>query len=281
LNHQIPPTLTTDAQYWVLNGKPRDYLYTGERLDQAKAYTRQFEVSQDVWDFVEAGIVLQTEQRVASSITSTIRHDLRGILNTITGFSRIILKGIHGPLAPDHAQDVTAIHDGGHRLQDFLDVMIENAKLAVGEVELQAETIDLVEMVEQLLDKVRQERAQQSLPTGVIFAAQSNLSGIKGDRYHTRLAFQCLLGVVSAQETPMPMIDITQDDDWIQISCSNCLLREDEIDEIEGTTYKIFPHPLQIARRLVQMQGWHFSIQPEAGESYEICLNFPIPTYDD
>lgn len=270
--------LMADAGRWVANGRNRSDLYTNELLNQAKEFTRLNEVTQDVWDFVEAGIVLQTEQRVARSITSAIRHDMRGILDTVTGFSKIILKGIHGPLAPDHAQDVTAIHEGGRRLRDFLDVMIENAKLEVGEIKLEDETINLVDLVEQTMEKVKQERAQRSLPTGVILAAQSNLPDIEGDRYHTRLALQCLLEVVAAQDTSMPMIDMTQDTDWIQISCSNCLLREDEIDEIQGATYKIFPHPLQLTRRLVQMQGWSFSIQPEAGESYEISLNFPILT---
>jgi hypothetical protein len=269
-------TLLSDVQRWAANGRSRDDLYTSEQLNRAKDFTRLNEVSQDVWDFIEAGIVFQAEQRVASSITPTIRHDMRGFLDTVTGFSRIILKGIHGPLAPEHARDVMAIHEGGRRLRDFLDVMVENAKLEVGEVTIEVEAIDLIELVEQTMEKVKQGRAQHSLPTEVVVAAQSNLPEVEGDRYHTRLALQCLFEVVAAQDTPMSIVDVTQDTDRIQISCSDCMLREDEIDEIQGAAYKVFPHPLQLARRLIQKQGGGFSIQPEAGDGYEISLGFPL-----
>ncbi len=276
MEYQFVQMLLTDVGQWVANGRRRCDLYTDELLDQAKEFVRLNEVSRDVWDFVEAGIVFQTEQRIASSITSIIRHDMRGVLDTIIGFSRIILKGIHGPLAPDHAQDVTAIHQGGRRLQDFLDIMIENSKLENGEIKLQSEPINLIELVDQLMEKVKHERAQRSLRTGVIVAAQSDLADVMGDRYYTRLALQCLLVVMAAQDQSVPMIDVIQDDDGIQISCSNCMFREGEIDEIQGAGYKIFPHPLQLTRRLMQMQGWDFSIQPEGDDSYEIRLDHPI-----
>ncbi|MCZ7545272.1 MAG: hypothetical protein M5R40_17900 [Anaerolineae bacterium] len=59
-------------------------------------------------------------------------HDFRTPLNSIIGFSRVILKGIDGPINDVQAEDLTSVHDGGQQLLAMFNEVIDMAKLETG-----------------------------------------------------------------------------------------------------------------------------------------------------
>ncbi len=81
--------------------------------------------------------------RLKSQFLANMSHDLRTPLNSIIGFSRVILKGIDGPLTEVQSQDLTSINSAGqHRLgliNDILDVV----RIEAGKMELVFDDVDL------------------------------------------------------------------------------------------------------------------------------------------
>lgn len=83
-------------------------------------------------------------------------HDLRTPLNSIIGFSRVILKGIDGPINDVQAEDLTSVHDGGQQLLAMLNEVIDMAKLETGRVELSPRRLEnLGEILADTANRVR------------------------------------------------------------------------------------------------------------------------------
>ena len=59
---------------------------------------------------------------------SDMGHDLKTPINAITGFSRVILKGIDGPITEFQQQDLTSIYEGGKKLLTMIDDIFQVAK---------------------------------------------------------------------------------------------------------------------------------------------------------
>lgn len=66
-----------------------------------------------------AGLYTGKSRRVARfnlTVTSQMGHDLKTPINAITGFSRVILKGIDGPVTDFQREDLVSIYEAGQRL---------------------------------------------------------------------------------------------------------------------------------------------------------------------
>jgi signal transduction histidine kinase len=78
------------------------------------------------------------------SITS---HDMRAPLNAIMGFSRVILKGIDGPLTEFQEQDLTAVYEGGQKLLGFINDVFNIERIEVDVLDVEAKDFDLAGLV--------------------------------------------------------------------------------------------------------------------------------------
>jgi signal transduction histidine kinase len=67
-----------------------------------------------------------------ANVLASFAHDLRSPLNAVIGFSRIILKGIDGPLSEMQAADLEAIHANGKTMLEMVDSLIDLAKAEAG-----------------------------------------------------------------------------------------------------------------------------------------------------
>jgi signal transduction histidine kinase len=67
-----------------------------------------------------------------AEIVASIAHDLRSPLNAVIGFSRVMLKGIDGPLSEMQATDLQAIYANGQAMLEMVDDLIDVAKAEAG-----------------------------------------------------------------------------------------------------------------------------------------------------
>ena len=67
-----------------------------------------------------------------AKIVASIAHDLRSPLNAVIGFSRVMLKGIDGPLSEMQATDLQAVYANGQAMLEMVDDLIDLAKAESG-----------------------------------------------------------------------------------------------------------------------------------------------------
>jgi two-component system cell cycle sensor histidine kinase PleC len=85
-----------------------------------------------------------------SAFLANMSHELRTPLNAILGFSEIISSQAFGPQASDRYRDyANDIHESGRYLLDMINSLLDVAKIEAGKLELDVESIDAVEVLEQ------------------------------------------------------------------------------------------------------------------------------------
>lgn len=104
-------------------------------LVNARAYERERQAAQQ----------LEDNEAFKARFLANMSQELRGPLNSILGFSRLMLKGFDGPLSEEQAADVQRIHGNSEHLLDLI-----NDILAISEI--QAGTLDLISHAVNLQD---------------------------------------------------------------------------------------------------------------------------------
>ncbi|MBX7083074.1 MAG: HAMP domain-containing histidine kinase [Nannocystaceae bacterium] len=77
--------------------------------------------------------------RLKSQFLANMSHDLRSPLNSILGFSELLLSGIDGQLAGEQREIVETIYNSGRELLQEIDDILDAAKIDAGRLELHAE----------------------------------------------------------------------------------------------------------------------------------------------
>ncbi len=100
--------------------------------------------------WLQVGFFMGKAQRAARfnmDAMSKMGHDLKTPINAITGFSRVILKGIDGPITEFQQQDLTSIYDAGKKLLDMINDVFETAKSDAAKTELYDTLFDVADLL--------------------------------------------------------------------------------------------------------------------------------------
>ena len=135
----------------------------------------------------------ETANRTKGEFLANMSHELRTPLNAIIGFSEIMANEILGPLGSEqykgYCNDVT---DSARHLLVLINGILDAAKIDAGQMTLDEETVDTVELV-QSVARLMTPRAERA---GVILAVDtaSNLPRLRADGTKLR---QILINLVS------------------------------------------------------------------------------------
>jgi signal transduction histidine kinase len=124
-------------------------------------------------------------------------RELATELNTIIGFSRLILKGADGPLTDLQHADLTAIYKSGYRLLGLIDNVITLSELEGGVIEPERQAVDLEALLEEVLTAAKQRLVEANLT----WHRATPLPLLCGDVSLLRQAFLGLITAVAEQAT--------------------------------------------------------------------------------
>jgi signal transduction histidine kinase len=94
---------------------------------------------------------LRELDRIQLQFLTNMSHALRTPLNSIIGFSRVMLKGLDGPLTDMQQDDVEAVYESGRQLLGLINDMLELSQLDLGMAPFSPSEVDLAEIVEGVL----------------------------------------------------------------------------------------------------------------------------------
>jgi signal transduction histidine kinase len=99
---------------------------------------------------VATGFVQEKDRLVQTmrrKFLSTTSHDMRSPLNAIIGFSRIIMKGVDGPVTDLQSQDLETIYVSGQSLLKMIDEVFKIEKIEADSIEIDAKTFKLGDLL--------------------------------------------------------------------------------------------------------------------------------------
>jgi signal transduction histidine kinase/HAMP domain-containing protein len=110
-------------------------------LENAQAYERERQAARK----------LEEAEAFKSHFLANMSHELREPLNTIMGFTRLMLKGLDGPLTPAMTQDLDRIYDDSQHLLALINDILAISEIQAGLMELKIQPVDLQEVVDSVM----------------------------------------------------------------------------------------------------------------------------------
>lgn len=98
--------------------------------------------------------------RLKSQFLANMSHDLRSPLNSVLGFSELLLSGIDGPLVAEQREMIQLIHDCGRALLREIDDILDTAKLDAGRLELHPEPTAPTALITRAIQNARKRRPE-------------------------------------------------------------------------------------------------------------------------
>ena len=117
----------------------------------------RFEQEQQLRKQVEAASAFKT------GFLRSVRHELRTPLNSVLGFTEVLLSGMEGPLTAGQRENLLVIARTGRRLSDLFDEVIELATMAAGQLELRADAVDALALMEAVGEALEDERGTRAV----------------------------------------------------------------------------------------------------------------------
>ena len=110
-----------------------------------------------------SNVRLAEASRHKSRFLAGMSHELRTPLNSIIGFSKLLLNRVDGDLTPLQATYVQSIHTSSTHLQQLVNSVLDMSRIEAGKVDLNRDTVDVTQLVEECLDTARALAAEKSL----------------------------------------------------------------------------------------------------------------------
>jgi signal transduction histidine kinase len=98
---------------------------------------------------------LRELDRIQSEFLTNMSHALRTPLNSIIGFSRVLLKELDGPLNETQRTDLLDIYDSGRQLLGLINDMLELSQLQLGVAPFTPGEVNLAEIIEGVMATTR------------------------------------------------------------------------------------------------------------------------------
>lgn len=161
-----------------------------------------------------------------------LSHDLRGPLNSILGFTELLLEEIEGPLTDIQKEDISAINQSAHNLLRLINNMVDVSKLDANRLELNEGEVDLKLIVDDVL--ASDFWVRQAGHINVTVNLHDNLPMVYGDStriaqmFEELLAWSKLKGTqnikISANHTPT---EVT-----VQIHLAGVMVSGQDMDDV-------------------------------------------------
>jgi len=93
--------------------------------------------------------------RLKSQFLANMSHDLRSPLNSVLGFSELLMTGIEGELTASQREMVGTIHRTGKDLLQQIDDILDTAKIEAGRMELHREPTPPATLISRAIQRAR------------------------------------------------------------------------------------------------------------------------------
>lgn len=90
-------------------------------------------------------------EQIKNQFLANMSHEFRTPLNSIIGFSKVILTGIDGPINDTQKQDLTAIHSAGQYLLRLVNDILDITKIESGSLKLNKTNVNISDLLNSLL----------------------------------------------------------------------------------------------------------------------------------
>ena len=239
-----------------------------ESASLVREYEHEFaEKAREARSLAQINEELRRLDELKSEFLAMVSHELRTPLTAIVGYSRLLLRQVHGPLTPKQSEHQEAIFRSAQRLTDLINELLDVSRLESGRVELSPVPTNARLIVDQSLAVVTV--AAQAKHIDVVNAIGPDTPAIHADPERLQ---QILVNLLSNAVKFTPdggRVAVTagrhKDQVWIAVQDTGVGIPREELARIWDPFYQVESTlrrrhggsglGLTIVRRLVELHG--------------------------
>lgn len=220
-----------------------------------------------------------------------LSHDLRGPLNSMLGFTELLLEGIEGPLNDVQMEDIAAIRQSAQNLLHLINNLVDLSKLEADKVTLTLEAVDLADVI--LKTRDHKARVTRPTPLELIVNIPAPLPPVRGDRDRIEQMISNLLSFMFQIKND-GQIDISATHDeqniTVRVAAAGAFLPADELAGLFDLTVKVDAAgrsklgqgglTLPLVQRLAQKHQGRLWVVSEANVGTAFYLELPFDQPD-
>jgi PAS domain S-box-containing protein len=277
----------------ILQTLRRDgYVYQKEiRLKKADGSTFWALLSNQVTTFDGEPAIISAVYDITDhrrdDILADLNRELRTPLNSILGYTEMLLTNKDDQIASDSANYIQAVHNSGKQLLDAINDALDLAKIEAGQMTLSFEKVQ----VESLLNDVEDKTAELliSKPVELIVQIEKDIPVIRGDPLRLNQALSNIT-FNAARFTDDGSITLRaySNNGWICIEVKdtgigssvtgleNGFEKSEQIDAASTGSAKGTKLGLSVAHHLVQMHRGKLDVSSQPGEGSTFTMHLPV-----
>ncbi|MEA3308834.1 MAG: ATP-binding protein [Chloroflexota bacterium] len=245
-------------------------------LENARAYERERLAAQQ----------LEEAELFKTRFLANMSHDLREPLNSVIGFSRLLLKGLDGPLSKQQAQDVQRIHTNSQRLLQSISDILTISQIQAGLMALDLQPVDLQKMIGSVLPTA--EAFVYGEPIVLKGEIEPSLPLVWGDATRIRqILLHLLSNAAKFTERGEIVLRVWAAEDWAYVS-----IRDTGVGIPEQERERIFTRfekgngrqsnstgaglGLALSKQFVEMHGGQIWVESEVGVGSTFTFSLPL-----
>jgi len=236
-----------------------------------------------------ANETLRQADLAKSELISTVAHELRTPITSITGFSKLLLRGKPGPLSEEQAQFCQIIHKNSENLEHLITDLLDITKLEQGRLEMRSETLSLNALIKESVLPLQAALPEHERRLSVILPEQAIT--VRGDRMRLLQVINNLLSNAHKYSPPGTPIRIRLETDEVaavfSVENQGCTLTSEQLVKVFEKFYRVKNHStrnisgsglgLAIAKSIIQAHGG--SIWASNTSGIETVFHFTLPLF--
>ena len=231
---------------------------------------------------------LEQASSLKSQFLANMSHEFRTPLNAILGYTSMLLKGVLGPLTPEHTEGLTRVDSNSRHLLGIINDILDISRIEAGRMPLRITRFRLATLVAEVLAELEPIIVQSDL--AIATALDPRLPPVRTDRQKLKQIILNLLtnavkftphGAVTVSAMPSedpPGIAISVADTGVGIAAADqARIFEDfqQADNSPTRTYGGAGLGLSICNRLVIMLGGHINVESKLDEGSTFTVVLP------
>jgi GAF domain-containing protein len=239
----------------------------------------------------ERAIELMQANRLKSEFLARVSHELRTPMNSINGYSEMLLRQTYGALNEKQSDRLERILRNGRNLLALIDDLLDLSRIDSGRMELHLESVDVCEEVNAAIYNLESQATARGLY--LRYEPAENLPRVYADATRLRQIIVNLLGnaikftkqggvFVRSQltyEGERAFILTTVRDTGIGIRPEDQAIIFDEFRQADGSITREYGGTglgLAITRKLVEMMGGRIWVESEVGVGSAFSFTLPV-----
>jgi signal transduction histidine kinase/HAMP domain-containing protein len=235
----------------------------------------------------EAAKRLRELDRSKRRFLANMSHELRTPLTNITGFSRLMLKGIDGPLTGQLQNDIEIIYHNSQHLLGLINDLLDISHIEAGLMELEFREVNLAELIHSVMatasalvrDKdteLRQEIAPD-LPQVQADAARIRQVLLRLLANAAKFTEQGIITVRSWRADEQVLVSVSDTGVGIPVEDQDRIFEQFEQGSLEdGRRPDGAGLGLALSKEFVEMHGGRIWVESEAGQGSTFTFSLPL-----